>query len=545
MTLKNKKNSKSDHKISIRNGVWMLFSYVAGITFIMHFGVFNGERSENGHEIRLGYHIVWIMAVISITIFITAWAFIRLIRSHPSTTGGGAQYTRTAFGKQMSILYSVFSISVISLLFVSMIVTLRTTLSVDNWLYENVFGDWTNFILDFGGLIFALIAGITSYWGVKRFKKVSTLLSYASWTITGLITIIAFILIFGGRTDVDGSGKKIEPIVSEFKFSSFQYAFIVFFFSYGGFETFISTGKAIKNRRKNLPIIIMISLIMTTLFFMIFSALFLFTLVGTFTDTPNLEIFKRLDILFKTKQHYFFGFGVTIIIIYMLFNRFNSLTQMSYYGSNSVDSLVQQNFLPSKIGLTNANNVSTKGLLISLGLSSFLSVFFLLIPDLIQGFTGSQSAFNFDSVAGTVGFTYISMYSIVILCAVILTFKKKIKSKWWELTLWIGTIAFLILMLVYQFYNLFDQMIPRKEQETFEYLQSLIGSLIQIIFYFSMIGVSIIIRFVVHPKLEKKLTELEKNKLEEFILNHYYASDNVDEKRLKDEQNKGVKNHEK
>jgi hypothetical protein len=179
MKLKKIRASEKEHKIGVKHRIWMLFSYIAGITFVMHFGVFNGERAENYQVIQLGYHIVWIMAAISITIFITAWAFIRLIKTHSTTTGGGAQYARTAFGKYMSVLYSCFSIGVISLLFISMIVTLRTTLSVDNWLKKHVFGSWTNFVLDFGGIIFAVTAGITSYWGVHRFKKVSTFLSYA------------------------------------------------------------------------------------------------------------------------------------------------------------------------------------------------------------------------------------------------------------------------------------------------------------------------------------------------------------------------------
>ncbi|QHX35587.1 hypothetical protein STIUS_v1c00320 [Spiroplasma sp. TIUS-1] len=500
------KTKKESNQIGVWNGVWMLFSMIAGITFIMNFGAFNGE-GENNSGNHIGFHIIWIIALLAVVVLATAWAFIKLLKIHPTANGGGAQYVRTAFGKFAGLIYSACSIFVISLLFMSMIVSIRqsfieTTIG-DKYIF-NFLNNWSTLFYDVFGIILATCAALVAFNGVNKLKKVSTLIAYLSWFITALIAIGALIIIFGGSYSERG------PIKSEINYSSFQVAFLALFFSFGGFETFINTGRAIKNRDKNLPKIIFISIILSAVFFITFSLLILFSLVSEFGGTPNMEIFKRID------KNLAIGFGIPIILFYMIINRFNSLTQIAFYGSNATEPLVAQKYLPKKLGTLNDKNIARYCLVGLLILNLAFSFVFLVIPDIIQGATGKPSPFDFTSIVQITSLFFVLMYGLVVSAAIFHGIKKNIKVRIVEYIIWAIVVMLLLFVLGNYCKDVFGVFFDKNAN-----IQKIYSSVIQIVTFISILTLCLILHFVYNKKAIDKLSSEELIEFEKYENNIY------------------------
>lgn len=503
MKIKNK-------ELNLFSITWMGFSFIAGITFTASFTTILGKDSVGGH-------IYWIFALEGLIAFMCAWAFGKLVQVHPQANGGGSQYARTAFGKFWGLLMGMLNYSVIPLVGMNLLVSMVRQnfdggavdlVGFKNGVFTGSWGSWGSLYLDIIAFGLFIFASTVIFFGIRKYKVVGVAVGYITWTLTLLLMILGLVAgglnLFGSNPN---NGLLNHTAGIKLGFKNFSSAFTTCFLAYGGIETFITTGKNIKNRSKNVPLAIIIILIATTLFYIIFTLIIMFAVTGDFKGNPNLQIFENLSNNVIIKK-----FGVWMIIACTLLMRFNSSLQLTLFGGSTLEPLAKQRFIPKKLEKENGENVPINGVITTIIISILTSVLFIFIPDIIQGVTGKSTPFDYATLASAASIVLISIYYLIIPVVLVQGFRKKIKLKIWEYIGWILTMGVLTFIIVMYFIDLFSTLANPYKDGVF-LIQPVLASTFQLVYLFAIILVALYLYFVYHKK-QMKLLSTNKEELE-------------------------------
>ncbi|AKX33838.1 putative permease [Spiroplasma litorale] len=494
--------------------IWMGVSFIAGITFTASFAGVVTNTNDEGQNVGVGIHILWIFVLEGIVAFMCAWAFAKLVKQHPQANGGASQYVRTAFGKFWGLLMGIINYSVIPLIGMGLIVSMvrQNFDGGDNNLvgYDKnnqinpwgSWGPWGSLYLDLIAFGLYMFAATIIFFGIKKYKYVSIIIGYMTWGITILIMI--FGLVAGFTSESSGLDQYVNN--SSFGFSSFSKTFTTCFFAFAGIETFITTGKNIKNRSKNMPIAIIIIMIATTVFYILFSLIIMFAVNAPFSGNPNLQIFKKFDSDFLKK------FGPWLIIVCTVLMRFNSSLQVTMFGGSTLEPLASQRFISKLFKKENKENVPIAGVLTTIIIIMVTGFLFLFIPDIVQGIAKKPSPFNYGTIANSASILLLLIYYMVIPTALVQGFRKKIKIKVWEYIGWILTMILLTFFFVMYFIDLINGFMKTDD------IQSILSSTFQLLYLVIVFVTAILLYFVYHKKL---LIKIKSNNEEMKILNDY------------------------
>ncbi|WP_338983956.1 APC family permease [Spiroplasma endosymbiont of Othius punctulatus] len=497
------KNKTKSNEIGLISGIWMVFSLIAGISFTL---MFSDLYNPSDPSSFIGYHIIWIILLVSIFLFSSAWAYIKCSRIHNSANGGGGQYVRTAFGSFWGMFFNFVSLLCISIVVVIMVVSsLRMSLES---IAKPVFGNWTKLMLDVFGLLACAIGATIAVLGIGKFKSVSTMIAYTTWAITLLILIFGIVLIFL-PSDQKVPEELPTEVHSSITLKSFVNVFMLVMFSFTGFETFISTGSAIKNREKNMPIMILVGLTLTTLFFIAFSSIIIASVVNDFAGNPNANMFGKFNSVFIQKGGWF------IVVACTFLNRFNTMTQLGFYGSNILEPLVKEGYISKEVFSSKEmkNNVNKKLILTFFILNIIFATIFLLLPDLIEGISGEPSLIGYGTLASVTSLIFAFCYILVILSAIKFGFKKQLKVNIFEYIIWSITIVVFASIGIYTIVEMFIDFANGIKTND---LQAWLSPLIQILFIIMTIVISLILFFVVKKKIMKNMSEQDLKEMEEY-----------------------------
>ncbi|QHX35759.1 hypothetical protein STIUS_v1c02040 [Spiroplasma sp. TIUS-1] len=497
------KNKTKSQEIGLVSAIWMMFSLIAGISFTLMFSGLN-EDPKN----FIGYHIVWIILIVSIFLFSSAWAYIKCTRIHNSANGGGGQFVRSAFGPFWGMFFNFISVLCISIVVMIMIVS-SIRMSLENiQVVKDTFGNWTKLVLDIFGILACAVGATIVVLGINKFKMASTLIAYTTWAITLLILIFGLVLIF---TPSDSAAVKppTGSVVSTVNLNSFVNVFMLVVFSFTGFETFISTGSAIKNRKKNMPIIVLVGIALATVFFMVFSTIIIASVINDFGGNPNANMFNRFNSVFIQKGGWF------IVVICTFLNRFNTMTQLSLYGSNVLEPLIKEGYVSKKLFSSKElkNHIDKKAVFAFFLLNITFATIFLLLPDLIQGITGEESLIGYGTLANVTSLIFISEYIMVMLAAIKFGFKKQVKVNITEYIIWAITIFIFGAICIYTVAQMFIDFVNGINTGN---IQEWVAPLIQIVFIITMVIISLVLFFVVKPRILSKLSSEEIKQMEEY-----------------------------
>ncbi|QEH62196.1 putative permease [Spiroplasma chinense] len=498
-------------EISLLNVIWIGFTFIAGITFTASFSSILGADG-------VGANIYWIFALEGVIAFLCAWAFGKLVQVHPEANGGGSQYTRTAFGKFWGLLLGLFNYAAIPVIAMGLMVTMVRN-NFDNLAaYDSTLGEfsgswgaWGNLYLDLISYALYIFAATVILMGLRKYKFLAIGIGYLTWGITILLMIFGLVAGFIHLGD-DANNFIDHAKTFNLGFKNFSSTFITCFFAFCGLETFITTGKNIKNRNKNMPIAIIIIMIATTAFYIIFTMIIMFAISGDFGGNPNMQIFDGF------KSNFLQKFGSTLIIICTILMRFNSLLQITLFGGSTLEPLASQRFLPTALSKENEENVPVGGIITTGVIVTFTFILFMIIPDVIQGAMHKPSPFNYATLASTTSILLIAIYMLVIPAAIVQAFRKNLKANWFEIGGWIFTMLFLTFNVGMWLYELIDIFInPYDKYGDFD-LQNVIASIFQLI-YLALIFVAAVCLYFVYHK--KQLQKIEGNKEEKAALEKY------------------------
>ncbi|ALD66754.1 APC family permease [Spiroplasma cantharicola] len=489
--------------------IWIGFTFIAGITFTASFSqivlVGDGKNPEQG----IGLHIIWLFLVEGLIAFMCAWAFAKLVKYHPQANGGGSQYVRTAFGKFWGLLIGFINYSVIPVIGMALIVTMiRANFGPLEdgqnglWLVGQdakgqygKFGEWGNLYLDLIAFALYIFAATIIFFGIKKYKYVGLIIGYMTWGMTLLLMIFG---ITAGFMNLSVGNNPFDAYKDQkLTMNGFTNAFTTCFFAFCGIETFISTGKNIKNRAKNMPIAIIVIMIAITIFYIVFSTITMFAVGGPFTGNPNSQLFPENNFL-RT-------FGPTLVIICTILMRFNSSLQITLFGGSTLEPLSSQGYISPIFRKENKENVPVAGVLATMGLFVICAIMFLFIPDIIEGATKSPSPLNYGTIASCASILLIAIYGIIIPVVLVQGFKKKIKVQIWEYIAWFITLAFLMVILVWYFKGLADVFANPKDENGKLLVQNLVSSIFQLVYFGGIVIWAVLQYFLYYKKKMKKM----------------------------------------
>ncbi|ASP27944.1 putative permease [Spiroplasma corruscae] len=494
-------------QVGLPSLIWIGVSFIAGITFTASFSTVVASNEADG----VGIHILWIFILEGAVAFMCAWAFAKLVKYHPQANGGGSQYVRTAFGKFWGLLMGIMNYSVVPLIGMGLIVSMvrQNFDGGDNNLVGynkdgswGSWGPWGSLYLDLIAFGLYMFAGTIIFFGIKKYKYVSVVIAYLTWGIT--ISIMIFGLAAGFTSESSGLDYYISN--SKLSFGSFSKTFTTVFFAFAGIETFISTGKNIKKRSRNMPIAIIVIMIVTTIFYILFSLIIMFAVNDRFIGNPNLQVFKKFDSRFLQ------NFGPWLIIICTVLMRFNSSLQVTLFGGAVLEPLSSQRFISKKFKKENKENVPVAGVITTILIISITGFFFLFIPDIVQGTIKQPSPFNYGTIANVASILLLSIYYLVIPTAIVQGIRKKIKVRIWEYVGWCITMLLLTFFFVMYFTDLLKGFMKSND------IQSILSSSFQLIYIFSLIVITLLLYFVYNKKVLEKIkdNEIEMKELEEY-----------------------------
>ncbi|AOG60735.1 putative permease [Spiroplasma helicoides] len=471
--------------------VWIGFTFVAGITYTANFATILNQAQGQG----VGLHIFWIIALVGFITFMCAWTFGKLVKVHPEANGGGSQYVRTAFGKFWGLLMGLLNYAAIPVIGVALLNTMVKANFDEVSSLTGPLKGWGDMVLDLAAFGLYIIAASVIFLGVRKYKLVSTIIGYVTWGITVLLIIFGIV---GGAMNLNAGKNGLNIDRGTLDFSSFSKTFNALFFSFCGLETFITTGKNIKNREKNVPISIMIIMFMTTLFYLVFTVIVMLAVTDQFKGNPNLQLFDALNSDFLKKA------GPIIIIVCTMLMRFNSSIQVTLFGGSTLEPMASQKFLPNSFKKENKENVPVTGILVTIAALAITYFMFVFVPDLIQGITGDVSVFNFSTIAGVTAIVLLFVYLLILPTAFYQGYKKNIKVNIFEYFGWVLTFICLIFIFVLYFINLID---PFVKENVDNKLQKVVASSFQMIYLFGVFVIAVLLYFVYHKKQVTKLND--------------------------------------
>ncbi len=531
-----------DKKISLRELIWLTFSFISSVSFIGSFAVISNSKDNSTIPgMGMGAHVIWILAIEGVITAICAFAFAKLSRIHSDNKNGGAYvYSRTAFGRlagfavasmQYVVLPFVISVQIMMLMrgfFEAPYIPTNTTFNIGKYL-----GSFHDLIFDLVGILIYGICASTVFFGIKIYKKLALTTGYIKWGTSLLLILAGLVLaIQHGKTNYaywfSSSG-------SHLSLNGFMYTFTASFFYFTGFEQVITSTKNIENPQKNISIGLLVSMGIVTVMYVLILLIF----------------FGAIDPITQFQQNMGIGtwqmFGKNWIIIVGSLIMFGSQLALKaqismlncFIGGTMIQPLADEGYIPEKYKTLNKDNVPLKAAKLNMIMAACTVFLWLIIPDIINGILTSKGynpiPFSVAMMTSVTSVITIFVYSIVILA--IFKFRKLINLKLWEFLAFGLVLIFLIIIFVYHYYSLIHdglnpfiqykltQILP-DGQTVNSIVSGFVGVIVELAFtLIIIIGSTLVYRLYYLPKYKLRL---QKNpNIQKQLDEHFKIYDNV------------------
>lgn len=516
MNFKNilKRPSKDkDSKLTLSELVWYGFNYTVGVTFTAVFG----SLLYSSVGANLGVHMIWIFLVEGMIAATCAWSFARLSRVHPGNNGAAYIYVRSSYGRFWGWLIAFAQYSTLPVIVTSQIISMIRINFTDpnSFLFAN-WGVWSNLGLDLIGIFIYGLASCVLFLGMKAFKKFVNISAYVKWGTTGLL-IVAVIALF-----IKAGSSNYNEVISHQSLtaSSFSKAFTSCFFFFLGFETYSTIGKNVKNPQKNIGLSIIIVMILTTLFYVLVTALMIGGISGAFESNPNLQAFEQLGKVFHSP--WLGTAGILVMLICTISLKANAGMQNALYSGGILEPLAVENYIPVRYKELNKDKIAYRASKLNLIVTFVFAFFWLIVPDLSQAISDSlkhlstpSTVIDYGTITGEASLIMILIYSFVISVALKLSWQKKLKSSKFEVTIWTFAFIFLCWQLVMWFISLIqgfqtsiDQISSHDATLSSNGITELVSNILQLVYLAGVIIFAIVWYHVYYkPKLVKRIKD--------------------------------------
>lgn len=390
--------------------------------------------------------MIWIFLIEGLIAGTCAWAFNRLSRVHNPGNGAAYIYVRSTWGKFWGWFVSFLQYTTLPIIVTSQIVSMVRLNFVGSGTFLDtaaLLGPWANLTWDIVGIIIYMIVSCTLFLGMKMLKRFINISGYIKWGSTFLLVgaLIAMFILNGSSAWETNTDSKHMNLTLH----SFTTAFTSCFFFFMGFETYATMGNNVENPEKNIGRSVLWTMFLATVFYVIVTILFLGAIAGSFSNNPNLQVFKLLGD--KTGK-WFEVAGVIIMLICTMSLKMNAAMQNALYSGTILEPFATEGIFHEKYKKLNKDGIPFRASLLNLFITFCFAFIWLIIPDIIQGILGyPEAVFSYARITEETSLIMIIIFSFVIATALRLGYTKQMKVKWWEYAIWAAGLLFLLFQL--------------------------------------------------------------------------------------------------
>ena len=438
----------SSQKFTLRELVWYGFNYMVGVTFTAVF-----YSLVWGSKDAIGINLLWVMALGGLVATGCAMCFAKLSKIHNADNGAAYIYTRTQLGKFMGWVISFLQYMCLPIIVVSQIMSMvRINFnSPGTFLFlGDYFGNWTGLALDLFGITIYMIASMVIFLGIKKFKKFLKMAIYIKWSST-ILLILGVLVLFFMNIFSSTEGNNLVNLArdhSTLSVTSFATAFASTFFFYAGFETYITVGKNVEKPEKNIARSIIYVMLITTVFYLFTTFIFMGAFSEAFNKNPNIQVFSFLGNDWNMKT---IGYvGAFIMLFCTMALKLQAGMQNALFSGAILEPQAREGFIPDQLGELDEENIARKANVVNLIVTAVFALIWLIFPDIITGVTG-KPAFDYAAITGQIGIFEMILYSVIVVICLKLAFEKKMQSGLFQVIFWMFLFAFLMWQ-VYEFF---------------------------------------------------------------------------------------------
>ncbi|QVJ97459.1 amino acid permease [Mycoplasma mycoides] len=342
--------------------------------------------------------------------------------------------------------------------------------------------------------------------------------SAVKWATSFVLILAGIVMAFmNGSSNYQMWNHSYNESIHGLSFNAFSKAFVSCFFFFSGFESFATAGKNIKDPEKNLAKGIMITMLVSSIFYIVIMAIFFAAVnpkqgfsqnmtTGLWNMHPISQI-KWLSVL-----------GVVIMFISQIALRANTSVQNALYGGTMLQPMAVEGFISEKYNKLNKDNIPVKASLLNIYVILLVSFIWLIIPDIIYGFQkpGTKLIFNVAQLTEASSAIIISLYIISVLALIKTAILKYIKLRIWEWISFSFALILLVVLFFYHYYALFDVIVKYANKNSNIELEDLIGAIVELLFVIISLAFAIIWYFTYYnKKLKQRLSTTQGRKLQE------------------------------
>jgi len=516
------KKTKKQKKFTLSNLVWIGFNYTCGMAFPLAFSSLITSKQGIG---------LWVFLIILCGSFLAAimgYGYAKLSKYFTRSNGATYTFVRGTFGRFWGFFIGLLQYFVMPLVVASMILSMISVNFIPI-IGKAGWGKYTSVYLNLIGIgIFAIFASCI-FFGLKYFKIFINISGIIKWSAS--IIIIVFVLGLACLANFGGFSLLKNPNIGKnTNFFTLNSAFVTFFYFYGGFETYSTITKNVKDPSRTIPKAIMWITFLTFTFYVVVLTLFVGALPiiggpnGVFSKNPV------FDIGFKAAK----TVGIIIVLASMISLKINAAIQSGLFATTMLEPLAIESYITPKLSYLTPEKISKKAVSINIIVTILATFMLAIFPVLVIG--GNGKNVDYAEIIGLNSAILLTQYFLASLCILKLYFKKKILLKWWELLMF-GFISMFIAMELIIFFVNAGRNIALINNPASE--MSSIFSIIELIILFGFVSATIIIyvayylpvykkRLQINPQLQKKLDHIFKiSKLADLERNTFYDFTNL------------------
>ncbi len=430
---KNQKVKSNQKIINLPQLAWMGFNYVLGMGFLVTiFSVFN----------YTGLHSIWILILTGVIVGGSGLAFMRNAQIYSEINGGASEYNHRSFGVFMgwAVGFLQWTLGPIA---TSVNVLILLEFSLRGVVDPNIWGEYTFLYLRLISIGIFIILWLIVISGIKHFKLAVNFISIIKWILMITVLVSAIVIID------QSSGKNYFNLIEygELSAINFNASFLLFFYGFAGFDSFVVMAKNVKNPKKSIPKAVWISIVGAGIFYIIALSLIIGTISGPIDDKTVNPINYLIALAFGSS-------ALILSVLAQISSRITTDIQTPLFMGAYIQGLAEHNYLPSYLAKINSKtNIPRRALIFNFVLVMIVAFIWLILPF----FTN----FKIDSLQS--GITLYSIVTLLVYISVIasalkLYFSKQIKVRLWEPILWIVTELFLIVQVVIYFIRYEDNL---------------------------------------------------------------------------------------
>ncbi len=482
---------KKDSRFDLKNLVWLGFNYTCGMAFPLSFATLITDKTQG-----IGMYIFIVLLIGSFLAAVMGYAYSKMAKVYTKSNGGTYVYVRGCFGKFWGWLIGAIQYIAIPIMVAGMILSMIAINFYD--IVGSSWGPYTDLYLNLIGIGVYFVASFSIYFGLRYFRIFVTFAGVIKWVSTVFVVFCVFAL--AGRDNFNGFSSIISN-QPKLTFLNFNNAFVSFFYFYGGFETYTTIAKNVKNPSKTIPRSILWITLLTLLFYVIVMILFMSvnepdTAKGEwFSTNPPLDVAKEVA----------GTLGVVFVIGAMVALKLNAAMQASLYSSSMLEPLAKEHFITPKLSQVNHDGVSLRAASLNILLTIILTFLLTCVPILLNG--GAQNSnIDYTSILGFSTLIMLMQYALVAIGLLYLFSKKQMLLKWWEFTIFLLVLIFIIFQGIVYVYLQFVNASSIWKKGTFSTSQLVNGwfSLVEIILFTIILGLITLFYFAYYMPIYKK-----------------------------------------